>query len=192
MSEAKNILKEKLVSLGRNIPDYQLEKVVSYIGNDEALINKAADKIDLLLDVEDSINIRDIENLFVKKNIESYAVLIKSIGSSNTKACLDEFNKIKEDSFMIGFSSYYFKWLKKAFIFTIKKSKGIEDHEIRKSMGISHFEFSNIEKFVNGYSLKRIVKILNGLCDLDIEIKTKGLVTREAFHNFLIAACIGS
>lgn len=188
----KESLKHKLSSLGRTLPEYQLEKIVSFIGNDEALLNKAADKIDLLLDIEDTINIRDLEDLFVKRSFDTYLKLIKYIGSNNSKACLEEFNKIQDDSYLFGFIGYYFRWLDRAFVFLIKKSKGIEDHEVRESMGISHFEFSNIEKFVQGYSLKRIVKILNGLCDLDIDIKSKGLVSRESFHNFLIAACVGS
>jgi len=192
MSAPKELLKNKLSSLGRTLPEYQVEKIVSFIGNDDVLLNKAAEKIDLLLDIEDSINIRDLEDLFVKRSFDVYLKLIKYIGSNNSKACLEEFNKIQDESFLFGFVNYYFKWLDRAFIFLIKKSKGIEDHEVRESMSISHFEFSNIEKFVNGYSLKRIVKILNGLCELDIDIKSKGLVTRESFHNFLIAACIGS
>lgn len=192
MSAPKELLKNKLSSLGRTLPEYQVEKIVSFIGNDDVLLNKAAEKIDLLLDIEDSINIRDLEDLFVKRSFDVYLKLIKYIGANNSKACLEEFNKIQDESFLFGFVNYYFKWLDRAFIFLIKKSKGIEDHEVRESMSISHFEFSNIEKFVNGYSLKRIVKILNGLCELDIDIKSKGLVTRESFHNFLIAACIGS
>ena len=192
MSAPKELLKNKLSSLGRTLPEYQVEKIVSFIGNDDVLLNKAAEKIDLLLDIEDSINIRDLEDLFVKRSFDVYLKLIKYIGSNNSKACLEEFNKIQDESFLFGFVNYYFKWLDRAFVFLIKKSKGVEDHEVRESMSISHFEFSNIEKFVNGYSLKRIVKILNGLCELDIDIKSKGLVTRESFHNFLIAACIGS
>jgi hypothetical protein len=189
---AKDALKLKLSSLGRTLPEYQVEKIVSFIGKDEVLLNKAAEKIDLLLDIEDSINIRDLEDLFVKRSFDTYLKLIKYIGSNNSKACLEEFNKIQDEAFWFGFVNYYFKWLDKAFIFLIKKSKNIEDHEVRDTMGISHFEFSNTEKFINGYSLKRIVKILNGLCDLDIEIKSKGLVSRESFHNFLVAACVGS
>lgn len=192
MSEAKSILKNKLSDLNRTLPEYQLEKIVSYIGNQEDLLIKAAEKIDLLLDVEDKINIRDLEDLFVRKSFETYLKFIKYIGSSNGKAAIEELNKIKDDSFSSSFIGYYFKWLERAFVFIIKKNKGAEDHQIRESMGISHFEFSNTEKFINGYSLKRIVKILNGLCDLDIEIKSKGLVSRESFHNFLVAACVGS
>ncbi|NBV28126.1 hypothetical protein EBS02_03775 [bacterium] len=189
--KSKDFLKDKLSHLGRELPEYQVEKIVSYIGNDELLLSKAADKIDILLDVDDKINIRDLEQLFVKRSFDSYLKIVKYIGSENLKACLEEFNSVNETGFLLGFISYYFKWLEKAFVFLIKKSKNVDDHVIRESMGISHFEFSNLEKFVSGYSLKRIVKILNGLCELDIEIKEKGLASREAVHNFLIAACVG-
>lgn len=192
MSSAKEVLKVKLVNLGRNLPEYQLEKIVSYVGSDEVMLQKAADKIDLLLDVESSINIRDLEELFVKKSFDSYLKIIKFIGGENTKACLEELNRNTDSAFFLGFLNYYFKWLDRAFIFLVKKNKSIEDHQIRESMGISHFEFSNIEKFVSGYSLKRIIKILNLMCDLDMDIKGKGLVSRESFHNFLVASCSGS
>lgn len=188
----KELLRDKLTELGRNIPEYQLEKIVSYVGNNETLLCKAAEKIDLLLDVDSTLNLRDIEDLFVKRSFDTYLKLIKHIGGQNTKACLEEFNKIGDDGFLFGFLGYYFKWLDKAFVFIIKKNKNLEDHQIRESMGISHFEFSNLEKFLSGYNLKRIVKILNGLCEIDIEIKSKGLFSRESFHNFLIAACSGS
>jgi len=192
MSTAKDTLKSRLTELGRSLPEYQIEKIVSYIGNDSVLLNKAAEKVDLLLDIDSTINIRDLEDLFVKRSFDTYLKIIKYIGSENAKACLEEFNKIDDEGFLFAFVGYYFKWLDRAFVFTVKKNKGTEDHEIRESMGISHFEFSNLEKFISGYNLKRIVKILNGLCELDIEIKSKGLLTKESFHNFLIAACTGS
>jgi len=188
----KELLRNKLSELGRTLPEYQLEKIVSFIGNNDVLLQKAADKIDLLLDIDTSINIRDLEDLFVKRSFDTYLKLTKSIGGQNTKACLEEFNKIQDEGFLLSFANYYFKWLDKAFVFIVKKNKNLEDHHIRESMGISHFEFSNLEKYISGYSLKRIVKILNGLCELDIDIKSKGLLSRERFHNFLIAACSGS
>lgn len=189
--DAKTCLKDRLKSLGRNLPEYQIEKIVSYIGKDEALLVKAADKIDILLDIDEKINIKDIEELFVKKSFDSYMKLIKHIGSSNLKACLEEFNSIKDTGYILGFTAYYFKWLDRAFVFLIKKSKNTDDHIIRDTMGISHFEYANLEKYINGYSTKRIVKILNGLCELDICIKEKGIVSKEIIHNFLIEACVG-
>ncbi len=152
-----------------------LEFFVEYVGNNLWQINNEIDKLIAYKGKEKAISENDIEKLIIPDVSFNIFQLIDAISEKNKKKALKEFNNIlKKGESLIQVLFTIIGQIRTLIL--AKEFPKVDKNILIKELKLHPFVASKIFKFVNNFSSEELQKIYKKLLDIDIGIKTGGII----------------
>lgn len=188
---ARDLVHELLKAVDREVPEYQVDRIIALVGGSTEALNKSVERLDLYMGSSKDITVSEIDNLFTTPATKGYNYLIDLIGRRDLEALLKFTGNIKDEGFAFKFISYFASWIDKAFSYMVKKQEGIAEHRIMERLHMNQYEVRTMDNTCKGFTHSRLVKILNALADLDFTIKSEYQDANKALQGFFLLATKG-